>query len=119
MKILIDADACNRRNQIINEARQKGIEVHIFCDTSHMIFDDYAEVHIADRGRNSADMLLLKYVREGDIVYTNDKGLAGMAQAMRAEVKSFAGKRFKSADLMAAYTSRSKCGTRYYKTVCC
>ena len=119
MKILIDADACNRRAQIINNARQRGIEVHIFCDTSHMIFDDYAEVHIADRGRNSADMLLLKYLREGDIVYTNDKGLAGMAQAMRATVRSFTGKSYKANDLMAAYTSRCKCGTRYYKTAYC
>ena len=36
MKIVVDSDACPVKNIIVEEARKRGIEVIMVCDTSHI-----------------------------------------------------------------------------------
>lgn len=78
MKVLIDADGCPVVKQAIQIAKENNIEVAIFCDTSHIINSDYAEVVTVSKGADSVDFALVNKVQRGDIVITQDYGLAAM-----------------------------------------
>lgn len=76
MKILIDADACPVVELAINEAKALNIPIHLFFDTTHIFSDDYAIIHICDKGNDSVDYEVLKNTLINDIVITQDYGLA-------------------------------------------
>lgn len=78
MKILIDADGCPVVRQTIEIAKQNSIETIIFCDTSHIINNDYAKTITVSKGTDSVDFALANQVSKGDIVVTQDYGLAAM-----------------------------------------
>lgn len=78
MKILIDADGCPVVRQTIEIAKLNNIEVVIFCDTSHIINNDYAKTITVSKGADSVDFALVNQVDKGDIVITQDYGLAAM-----------------------------------------
>lgn len=78
MKILIDADGCPVVKQATQIAKENNIEVVIFCDTSHIINSDYAQIITVSKGADSVDFALVNEVKNGDIVVTQDYGLAAM-----------------------------------------
>ena len=78
MKILIDADGCPVVKQATQIAKENNIEVVIFCDTSHIISSGYAEIATVSKGADSVDFALVNKVKSGDIVVTQDYGLAAM-----------------------------------------
>ena len=78
MKVLIDADGCPVVKQATQIAKENNIEVVIFCDTSHIINSDYAEVVTVSKGADSVDFALVNKVQSGDIAITQDYGLAAM-----------------------------------------
>lgn len=78
MKILIDADGCPVVKQATHIAKENNIEVVIFCDTSHIINSDYAQIITVSKGADSVDFALVNEVKNGDIVVTQDYGLAAM-----------------------------------------
>lgn len=84
MKIIIDADACPVTAIAIDEAKKRGIPVICICDTSHIISNEYATVKIVDKGNDSADLAIVNQSAEGDIVITQDYGVASMALAKKA-----------------------------------
>jgi uncharacterized protein len=79
MKILVDADACPVKDIIIKVAKELNINVLMFIDTSHLINDGYSEVITVDKADNSADIALANKVSKGDIVVTQDYGVATLA----------------------------------------
>ncbi len=79
MKILIDADGCPVVKKTIETAKINKIEVVVFCDTSHIINSDYAKTVTVSKGADSVDFALVNQVSPGDIVVTQDYGLAAMA----------------------------------------
>lgn len=78
MRILVDADACPVKGIILKAAAEYGIPVIMFIDTSHILNDGYSEVVIVDKSRDSVDIALANRVSEGDIVVTQDYGVAAM-----------------------------------------
>jgi hypothetical protein len=64
-------------------AKSKGISVEIYCDPSHAIHSKYSKVRIVDAGLDSVDFAILSNVRKGDVVVTNDGGLAALVLAKR------------------------------------
>lgn len=78
MKILVDADGCPVVKETIAIAKEHGTEVTLFCDTSHIMSSDYAEVITVSKGADSVDFFLVNRVSDGDIVVTQDYGLAAM-----------------------------------------
>lgn len=78
MKVLIDADGCPVVKQATQIAKENNIEVVIFCDTSHIINNDYAQIITVSKGADSVDFALVNKVKSGDIVVTQDYGLAAM-----------------------------------------
>jgi uncharacterized protein YaiI (UPF0178 family) len=84
MKILVDADACPVKDIIISIAKEYNIEVLLFADTSHYITSEYATVIIVDKGIDAVDLVLANKVNEGDIVVSQDYGVATMALSKKA-----------------------------------
>lgn len=86
MKILVDADACPVKDIIIKVAKINHLPVLMFIDTSHILYDDYCEIITVDKGRDSVDIYLINKVEKGDIVVTQDYGLASLVLAKKAYV---------------------------------
>lgn len=78
MKIIIDGDACPSISKIENLAKEYAIEVNIFVDIHHFIQSDYSKVVIVDSGFQSVDMYVVNNSQNGDIVVTQDYGVAAM-----------------------------------------
>lgn len=79
MKILVDADACPVRALIERVARRYGIATEMFSDTAHELHSDYSTVRLVDKGSDSADLALMRRAEAGDIIVTQDYGLAALA----------------------------------------
>lgn len=78
MQILIDADACPVVRLTEAIARRHGVPVVLFCDTNHLLRSDYAAVRTVGAGRDAVDFALTAACRAGDVVVTQDYGLAAM-----------------------------------------
>ena len=86
MKILIDADGCPVVDITHHLAQQYSIPCLILCDTAHFYQRTGAETLIFDKGADSVDFSLVNRVAPGDIVITQDYGLASMCLSRRARV---------------------------------
>ena len=84
MKILIDADGCPVVDIAIKSAKKHKIECVILCDTSHEFRREGATTVIVSKGADSVDFALVNLVHKGDIVVTQDYGLAAMCLARGA-----------------------------------
>ena len=79
MKILVDADACPVKEIIVRQAKKRRIPVVMLLDTSHILNDGYSKVITVDKGRDSVDIRLANLLEAGDIVVTQDFGVAALA----------------------------------------
>lgn len=79
MRILIDADGCPVVDITVAVARKFSVPCHIFCDTAHVFDKESAKTHILPKGADSADFALVNFAQRGDVVITQDYGLASMA----------------------------------------
>lgn len=86
MKILVDADACPVKSIIVKVAAEFKIPVTMIIDTSHTLNDGYSEVIIVDKARDSVDIALINKTQKGDIVVTQDYGVAALALPKGAKV---------------------------------
>lgn len=81
MRILIDADGCPVVNQTIQTGKKYGLEVMILCDTAHHFEREGARTITVPKGADSVDYVLVNQVKPGDIVVTQDYGLAAICLA--------------------------------------
>ncbi len=79
MKILVDADGCPVKDIILKVAKEHKIKVVIIKNICHEIYDEYAQIITVDQGRDVADITLVNNTEKGDIVVTQDYGVAAMA----------------------------------------
>ena len=84
MKLLIDADGCPVVDIAVRLARQHSIECLILCDTAHEFNKEGARTITVSKGADSVDFALVNLVQKGDIVVTQDYGLAAMCLARGA-----------------------------------
>lgn len=84
MRILIDADGCPVTDITVRLAKRSQVECLILCDTSHVFEKDGAQTLTFSKGADSVDFALVNLVNAGDIVVTQDYGLAAMCLARRA-----------------------------------
>ena len=76
--ILIDADGCPVVDLTVQTATKYKVPVLILCDTAHQIQRDGAQTLTFDKGPDSVDFALVNRVHPGDLVITQDYGLASM-----------------------------------------
>lgn len=86
MKVLIDADACPVVNIAVSLCKESGIECILICDTAHRMERSGAATIVIDKGADSADFALANRVEKGDIIVTQDYGLASMCLAKGGRV---------------------------------
>jgi len=84
MTVLIDADACPVVDITVNICRQVEVECIIICDTAHVFEKTGAKTVIVSQGSDSVDFALVNMIKKGDIVVTQDYGLAAMCLAREA-----------------------------------
>ena len=84
MRIYVDADACPVVRQTEEVAQRYGVGVTLLCDTNHVLRSDYSEVKVIGAGSDAVDFALVNLCRAGDIVVTQDYGVAAMALSKRA-----------------------------------
>lgn len=86
MKVMVDADGCPVVNVTVQLCNQYAVSCVLLCDTAHMIHREHAVTLVFDKGADSVDFALANRVSAGDIVVTQDYGLASMCLAKRARV---------------------------------
>ena len=79
MKIFVDADACPVVGIVEETAKKYDIPVTLLCDTNHVLHSDYSEVIVVGAGADAVDYKLISICRKGDIVVSQDYGVAAMA----------------------------------------
>ena len=79
MKIYIDADACPVVSIAEKVAAKFQIQVTLLCDTNHILQSDYSDVIVVDAGADAVDYKLISICHKGDIVVSQDYGVAAMA----------------------------------------
>jgi UPF0178 protein DORLON_01586 len=78
MKILVDADACPVVRITERVAKEKGIPVTLLCDTNHVLQSAYSDVITVGAGADAVDFKLVSICQKGDLVVTQDYGVAAM-----------------------------------------
>ena len=78
MKIIIDADACPVVDIAVKTAKERSLECIIVCDNTHSIEKDGAKTIIVDKGADSADCRIANLTEKGDVIVTQDYGLAAL-----------------------------------------
>lgn len=79
LKILVDADACPVVRIVEQLAKKYEIPVILLCDTNHILSSDCAEVKVIGAGADAVDFALVNTCVRGDIVVSQDYGVAAMA----------------------------------------
>lgn len=86
MRILIDADGCPVVDRTVSISREYQLECLILCDTSHHFEKEGATTLTFSKGADSVDFSLVNLILPGDVVITQDYGLAAMCLARKARV---------------------------------
>lgn len=106
MKILIDADGCPVVDITVQMAKENQIECLILCDTSHVFEKDGATTMTFSKGADSVDFALVNRVSAGDIVITQDYGLAAMCLSKNASVINQNGLKYTADNIDAMLLAR-------------
>ena len=107
MRILVDADACPVKKEILEVAKKINMEVHMFFDNAHEYEDGYSTVYILDKGADSVDYALINKSLPGDIIVTQDYGVATMALSKKAYPINQNGMVYNDDNIMSLLTNRA------------
>ncbi len=107
MRILVDADACPVKKEILEVAKEHNIEVHMFFDNAHEYSDGYSQVYILDKGPDSVDYALINVSTTSDIIITQDYGVATMALSKKAYAINQNGMIYNDDNIMSLLSNRA------------
>jgi uncharacterized protein YaiI (UPF0178 family) len=107
MKIYVDADACPVKQEIMNIAGKYNIEVIFVASYNHTSDNTYGGRWIfVDTGKEEADLYIVNHVQKGDLVISQDIGLAGLLLRKDVIVVTPRGKRYTEANIDTALQFR-------------
>ena len=86
MYVLIDADACPVVDIAVSACKQYNVPCLLLCDTAHQMQKEGAQTLIFDKGADSVDLAVANRAKKGDLVITQDYGVASMCLAKGARV---------------------------------
>ena len=79
MQIFVDADACPVVGIVEEIAEKYSIPTTLLCDTNHVLYSDYSEVIVVGAGADAVDYKLISICHKGDVIVSQDYGVAAMA----------------------------------------
>lgn len=89
MKIIVDADACPVKEIIISLGIERNVPVEMVASFNHQINGGPGvRVIITDTGPDAADYIIANRVEAGDIVVTQDFGLAALVLGKQGKALS-------------------------------
>ncbi len=84
MKVFVDADACPVVHEVEVVAKKFKVPVCLLCDTNHVLQSQYSEVTVIGMGMDAVDFALINRCQKGDVVVTQDYGVAALALGKKA-----------------------------------
>jgi uncharacterized protein YaiI (UPF0178 family) len=78
MRILVDADACPVIPIIKRIGQKYKLPMILLCNTNHILQSDYSEIKVIGAGADAVDFALVGLCEKGDLVVTQDYGVAAM-----------------------------------------
>jgi uncharacterized protein YaiI (UPF0178 family) len=107
MKILVDADACPTKDEIIYIAQKYNVPViFISCFAHKISVPERYEVVVVDNEKDETDYAIVNRTYAGDIVVTQDYGLAAMVLAKKGYAISPRGHIYKDSNITGLLTQR-------------
>ena len=106
MTVYIDADACPVTRIAERVAKEYSIPVVLLCDTNHVLSSDHSTVKVIGAGADAVDIALINLVCPGDIVITQDYGVAAMALGKGAKAIHQSGKIYSEDNISGLLESR-------------
>ncbi|MBT2288106.1 YaiI/YqxD family protein [Paenibacillus albidus] len=105
--IVVDGDACPVKKEIATVARSFGIPVLMVSSFDHVLkAEEGVTVIQVDRGADSADLYIANHISAGDVVITQDYGLAALALGKRCRVLSNRGQEYDDSNMDFMLESR-------------
>ncbi len=86
MEVFIDADGCPVTRSAAALALKAGIPCTLLCDTAHEFHIPGTRTITVSQGADSVDFALVNLLHPGDLVVTQDYGLAAMCLSRGARV---------------------------------
>ena len=108
MRVLIDADACPVVDIAVALCSQYGAECILFCDTAHELCRPGTQTVVCDKGADSVDLAVANRAKAGDLVITQDYGLASLCLARGARVMHQDGWEYTEYNIQALLFQRSE-----------
>ena len=81
MTIWVDADGCPVVRQTEQVARRQDVRVVLMCDTNHVLHSETSEIVVVGAGADAVGFALINRCQKGDLVVTQDYGVAAMVLA--------------------------------------
>lgn len=105
-RVLLDADGCPVVEEAVQLCRRNGVECLILCDTSHQFEKEGAKTLVVSKGADSVDFALVNLLQPGDVVVTQDYGLAAMCLARGARILNQDGMEYTADNIDALLLAR-------------
>lgn len=88
--IIVDADSCPVKKEIITAGQACGVHVILVASYDHFLSEEGSHVTVVqvDPSDQSADLHIANRIRSGDVLVTGDYGLAALGLAKGAHVIS-------------------------------
>ncbi|MDF1616689.1 DUF188 domain-containing protein [Petrocella sp. FN5] len=94
MIVRVDGDACPVRASILQITNKYEVETVIYTDVNHELSYETARVITVDQGIDSVDLAIVRDMKVGDVVITNDYGLASLVLGKKGYAMDANGRAF-------------------------
>ncbi|KAF1300976.1 MULTISPECIES: YaiI/YqxD family protein [Enterococcus] len=97
MRLVIDGDGSPVKEEVIQLGREYDLPVLIVTSVDHYTrkeYPDFVQFIYVDKGADRADYRIVKEIQPGDVVVTQDYGLASLVLGKKAHVFHHSGKEY-------------------------
>lgn len=113
MRLFIDGDGSPVKEDVIELASKKKLEVVIVTSVDHYTTKEYpqnVQLVYVDRGTDSADFKIVGLIHQGDFLVTQDYGLASLVLPKGVRVFHQSGKEFAESNIGSLLEQRYHSG---------
>lgn len=107
LQILVDADSCPVKAEIFQIAEENGLKVVMIASIAHYSSEQDANWIYVDSSYQAVDMAIVNRLKSGDIVVTQDYGLAALVLAKAGQAISPRGMIYRSDEILSLLEQRN------------
>ena len=109
MRLIIDGDGSPVKNEIIELGKEFSLPVVIVTSIDHFTtkdYPDFIEFIYVDKGADGADYRIVKEIVDGDLIFTQDYGLASLLLSKKVRIFHHNGKEYLKETIDSLLTQR-------------